>query len=253
MNRVQRYDGCFSFFFIDLDYFKKLNDTYGHQAGDLTPKVVADILQNMKRNEDKACRDGGEELVLILPETEKMNALVIAERIRKKVEEAGLEFEGKTFNVTLSGGIASYPGDGKEAHELVHAADVALYQAKESGRNRIFLHDLEKRHYLRIGISEEVQVQSVAENLNPKELNAQGKNVSSSGILFESPVAFKIGSQVQIALSIKGQADPLTVNAQVARVESFDSYFDIGVAFLDMNDAGESEFSKTLLQHLGIT
>jgi diguanylate cyclase (GGDEF)-like protein len=253
MNRVQRYDGCFSVFFIDLDNFKKLNDTYGHQAGDLTLKVVADILQTMKRTEDTACRYGGEELVLILPETEKMNALVIAERIRKRVEETGLEFEGEKFNVTLSGGIASYPTDGKEAHELVHAADVALYQAKESGRNRIFIHDLEKRHYLRIGISEEVQVQSVTENLNPKELNAQGKNVSSSGILFESPVALEIGSQVQIALSIKGQADPLTVNAQVARVESFDSYFDIGVAFLDMNDAGESEFSKTLLQHLGIS
>jgi len=253
MNRAQRYNGCFSIFFIDLDNFKKLNDTYGHQAGDLTLKVVAEILQAMKRTEDTACRYGGEELVLILPETEKMNALVIAERIRKKVEEAVLEFEGKTFNVTLSGGIASYPADGKEAQELVHAADVALYQAKESGRNRIFIHDFEKRHYLRIGISEEVQVQSVTENLNPKELSTQGKNVSSSGILFESPVAFKIGSQVQIALSIKGQADPLTVNAQVARVESFDSYFDIGVAFLDMNDSGESEFSKTLLQNLGIS
>ena len=77
--------------------------------------------------------------------------------------------------------------------------------------------------------------------------------MSSSGILFESPIVFKIGSQVGIALSIKGREDPLTVNAQVARVESFDSYFDIGVAFLDMNDAGESEFSKTLLQALGIS
>ena len=83
---MQRYDGCFSVFFIDLDNFKKLNDTYGHQAGDLTLKVVADILQNMKRTEDTACRDGGEELVLILPGTEKMNALVIAKRIHKKIE-----------------------------------------------------------------------------------------------------------------------------------------------------------------------
>ena len=66
-------------------------------------------------------------------------------------------------------------------------------------------------------------------------------------------MAFKVGSQVQITLSIKGQADPLTVTAQVARVESFDSYFDIGVAFLDMNDTGKSEFSKTLLKHLGIS
>ena len=66
-------------------------------------------------------------------------------------------------------------------------------------------------------------------------------------------MAFKVGSQVQIALSIKGQADPLTVTAQVARVESFDSYFDIGVAFLDMNDAWKSKLYKTLLQHLGIS
>ena len=214
---------------------------------------MADILQNMKRTEDTACRDGGEELVLILPETEKMNALVIAKRIHKKIKEAVLELEGKTFNVTLSGGIASYSAGGKGAQDLVHAADVSLYQAKESGRNRNFIHDLGKRYYLRIGISEEVQVQSVTENLYPKELIAKGKNVSSSGILFESPVAFKIGSQVQIALSIKDQADPLTFTAQVARVESFDSYFDIGVAFLDMNDAEKSEFYKTLLQHLGIS
>ena len=79
---------------------------------------MADILQNMKRTEDTACRDGGEELVLILPETEKMNALVIAKRIHKKIEEAVLEFEGKTFNVTLSGGIAPYSADGKGAQDL---------------------------------------------------------------------------------------------------------------------------------------
>ena len=84
MNQVQRYDGCFSVLFIDLDNFKKINDTYGHQAGDLTLKVVADILQNMKRIEDAACRDGGEELVLILHETEKMNALVTAEKSEKR-------------------------------------------------------------------------------------------------------------------------------------------------------------------------
>jgi diguanylate cyclase (GGDEF)-like protein len=133
MNRVQRFDGWFSVFFVDLDNFKKLNDTYGHQAGDLTLKVVADILRNMKRTEDMACRDGGEELVLILHETEKMNALVIDERILKKVEEAVLEFGGKTFNVTLSGGIAPYSADGKGTQDLAHAADVAIYQAKESG------------------------------------------------------------------------------------------------------------------------
>ncbi len=252
MNRAQRYESSFSVFFIDLDNFKKLNDTYGHQAGDLTLKVVAKILQDMKRTEDTACRYGGEELVLILPETEKINALVIAERIRKKVEEQVLEFEGKTFGVTLSGGIASYPADGKEVRELVHAADVSLYQAKESGRNRIFIHDFEKRHYLRIDFAGEVQVKSVTQTTRSNDLDVPAINVSSSGILFESPLALEIGEQVEILLSIKDHEKPITVNAQVARVERFESHFDIGVSFLEIDNPGESELAQTLAQNLGI-
>ncbi len=252
LNRAQRYDGCFSLFFIDLDHFKKLNDTYGHQAGDLTLQVVANILQKAKRTEDTACRYGGEELVLILPETQKLSALVIAERIRKKVEEEVLEFEGKTFGVTLSGGIASYPIDGKEVQELIHASDVALYQAKESGRNRIFMHAFEKRHYLRIDYSGEVRVQSIIQNVKSKELDTQTKNFSSSGILFESPFALEIGSQVKVQISIEKQKDPITVSAKVARVERFDSHFDIGVSFLEIDDIGGSEFARTLAQNLGI-
>ncbi|MBC8282493.1 MAG: diguanylate cyclase [Nitrospinae bacterium] len=253
MNRAQRYKSVFSVFFIDLDHFKKLNDTYGHQAGDLTLKAVADILQKMKRTEDTACRYGGEELVLILPETEKINALVIAERIRKKVEELELEFEGTTFGVTLSGGIASYPADGKEVQEIVHAADVALYQAKESGRNRIFIHDFEKRHYLRIDFTGEVQVKSVTKSMKPKNLDVQAKNVSSSGILFESPIALEMGAQVQILLSIKDHSQPIAVSAEVARVEKFDSHFDIGVSFLEIDNAEGSELAKTLAQNLGVS
>lgn len=252
MNRAQRYESAFSVFFIDLDHFKNLNDTYGHQAGDLTLKVVAKILKDMKRTEDTACRYGGEELVLILPETEKINALVIAERIRKKVEEQVLEFEGTTFGVTLSGGIASYPSDGKEVQELIHAADVALYQAKESGRNRIFIHDFEKRHYLRIDFAGEVQIKSVTQSSKSNDLDVPAINVSSSGILFESPIALGIGEKVELLLSIKNHEKPIAVNAQVARVERFDSHFDIGVSFLEIDNPGESELAQTLAQNLGI-
>ena len=158
IKRTQRYDGNFSLIFFDLDHFKKLNDTRGHQAGDLTLKRIAEILILEKRTEDIACRYGGEELVLILPETQKINALVIAERIRKKLEDTVLEFEGESFSVTLSGGVASYPVDALDAKSLIHAADVALYQAKESGRNRIFLHAVDKRHYIRIDFAGEIQV-----------------------------------------------------------------------------------------------
>ena len=114
-----------------------------------------------KRTEDIACRYGGEELVLILPETQKINALVIAERIRQKLEEAELEFEGKSFRVTLSGGVVSYPLDAQDTKSLIHAADIAPYQAKERGKNRIYLHALDKRHYIRIDFAGEVQVNKV--------------------------------------------------------------------------------------------
>ena len=252
INRAKRYESTFSVFFIDLDHFKKLNDTYGHQAGDLTLKVVANILQEMKRTEDTACRYGGEELVLILPETEKINALVIAERIRKKVEEQEMQFEGTTFGVTLSGGISSFPSDGKTVLELVNAADVALYQAKEGGRNRIFMHDFEKRHYLRIDFAGELQVKSVTKTTKSPDMDVPAKNISSSGILFESPVALDIGEQVEILLSIEKNKKPVMVNAKVARVESFETHYDIGVSFLEIDNPRDNEFVKTLARNLGI-
>jgi diguanylate cyclase (GGDEF)-like protein len=96
----------------------------------LTLKRVSQILILEKRTEDLACRYGGEELVLILPETQKINALVIAERIRQKVEDLKLEFHGKSFNFTLSDWVASFPADAKNTKSLLYAPNVALYQAK---------------------------------------------------------------------------------------------------------------------------
>ncbi len=248
VNRAIRNDGSFTLIFFDLDNFKKLNDTQGHQAGDLTLKRVAEIMILEKRTEDIACRYGGEELVLILPETPKINALVIAQRIRKKVEEAELEFEGQSFGVTLSGGVASYPS-GRARHKVLDPrANIALYQAKENGRNRIYLHALDKRHYIRIDFARDVQVTQI--NQKPEQIKIQGKNFSNSGLLFESPVAIAIGTQVQI--QIADQNTPITVTAQVARVEKFDSYYDIGVSFVEVDDTDGSEIAQALASNLGI-
>ncbi|MBT3921609.1 MAG: diguanylate cyclase [Nitrospina sp.] len=250
INRAIRYEGNFSLIFFDLDNFKNLNDTWGHLAGDLTLKRVAEILILEKRTEDIACRYGGEELVLILPETQKINALVIAERIRQQVEELKLDFDSKSFGVTLSGGVASYPTDAQDTKSLIHAADVALYQAKESGRNRIFLHAVDKRHYIRIDFAGEVQVSKVDPEHKP--IKVQGKNFSSSGLLFESPVSIEIGTQVQVQIADQDIEKPIIVKAKVARVEKFDSYFDIGIAFLEINDTEGSEIAQTLAKNLGI-
>ncbi len=250
MNRSQRYDGSFSLIFFDLDNFKSFNDTYGHQAGDLTLQEVAKILLSEKRTEDLACRYGGEELVLILPETRKVNALVIAERIRKTVEKMKLEFDGQTFSVTLSGGVASYPVDAKDVKSLIHATDIALYQAKENGRNRISLHALDKQHYLRADFSGDVQINKADQESG--QITVQGKKFSSSGLLLESSVAIEIGTQVRVEISDRGLDKPTTINAQVARVEKFDSHYDIGVSFLETSNTDRNEITQTLAKNPGI-
>lgn len=250
MNRALRYNGGFSLIFFDLDHFKSLNDTYGHQAGDLTLKQVAKIMMLEKRTEDLACRYGGEELVLLLPETQKINALVIAERIRQKVEDLKLEFEGKSFKVTLSGGVASFPTDANDSKSLLHASDLALYQAKERGRNRIFLHSMDKRHYIRVDFSNEVQLNKLESE--SEKISAQGKNFSSSGLLLESPIPIEIGSQVKIEFTDPSLGTPITIKAEVARVEKFNGHYDIGVSFLEMTDIEGNEIAQALAKNLGI-
>jgi diguanylate cyclase (GGDEF)-like protein len=250
INRAIRYEGNFSLIFFDLDNFKILNDTQGHLAGDLTLKRVAEIMVLEKRTEDIACRYGGEELVLVLPETQKFNALVIAERVRKNLETMKLEFEGNPFRVTLSGGVASFPTDAQDAKSLIRAADIALYQAKESGKNKVILYTQDKRYYLRIDFSSKVQVHEI--NSESKRITVQGKNFSNSGLLFESPVAIAIGTQIQIQISDQNIDTPIIVVAHVVRIEQFNDYYDIGVSFLEIDDTEGSEVAMTLAKNLGI-
>jgi diguanylate cyclase (GGDEF)-like protein len=244
IKRAIRNGGNFTLIFFDLDNFKNLNDTQGHQAGDLTLKRVAEILIAEKRTEDIACRYGGEELTLILPETQKINALVIAERIRQKVEETKLEFEGRSFGITLSGGVASYPLDAQNIKSLIHASDIALYQAKASGRNNIFLHSVDKRHFIRIDFAGAIQVSKTSQE--PEKIKAKGKNFSNSGLLFESPVSIDIGTQVEIKIKDPIIGKPITIIAQVARVEKLDSGYDIGVSFAETNDTEGIKIANTL-------
>ncbi|HEY3176332.1 MAG TPA: sensor domain-containing diguanylate cyclase [Candidatus Polarisedimenticolia bacterium] len=125
---------------FDIDHFKLYNDTYGHLAGDEILKTVASIFKAQLRNDDIAARYGGEEFVVVLPNTNKEDAVRIAEKIRSAIERhpfpAG-NGPGKPGSVTISGGVASHLVDGKSSSEILSAADQALYLAKERGRNRI--------------------------------------------------------------------------------------------------------------------
>ena len=138
-DRATRYGLELSVLFFDLDDFKKINDTFGHLAGDETLKHVAGIVMGEIRTIDIAVRYGGEEIVVVLPETGKVNALVLGERIRKKVEETKHEYEGQNISVTISGGLATFPIDATDTESLIKNADIAVYRAKEEGKNNIIV------------------------------------------------------------------------------------------------------------------
>lgn len=123
---------------FDIDHFKRFNDTWGHEAGDLVLKSVADVIRRNVRGSDIACRYGGEEFIIVLPEATRTVAVQRAETIREDIERMELMLGDKPLNrVTASFGIALYPTHADNAEALVRAADDALYQAKESGRNRV--------------------------------------------------------------------------------------------------------------------
>jgi diguanylate cyclase (GGDEF)-like protein len=137
LREAQRYNRPLSMLLLDIDHFKKVNDTYGHPAGDAVLRGVAQLLQNQARETDIVARFGGEEMALILPETDGRGALAIAERIRKGVAAAAHPTEQGNLRVTASIGLATWPGAAPDADTLVEAADKALYRAKEGGRNRV--------------------------------------------------------------------------------------------------------------------
>lgn len=136
--RSNRYGHSFSLILFDIDSFKKLNDTYGHQAGDEVLIELARIFQSASRETDIVVRYGGEEFVVVLPNTSEADTINLAGRIRSSVEQTAFlpDLTGGV-TITLSGGVASYPMNAGDVKSLLNAADTALYTAKTSGKNRI--------------------------------------------------------------------------------------------------------------------
>ena len=147
MKRHQRHKDELSLMMIDLDYFKSVNDTYGHQAGDMVLREVGRILNHTLRESDFPARYGGEEFVVILPQTKEEQAWMLAERLRDQIGQTLFRFQKKRFRVTASIGIAGLkPGALTPPECLVHNADQALYLAKTNGRNMVCCSAIEENH-----------------------------------------------------------------------------------------------------------
>ncbi|GAB6035569.1 GGDEF domain-containing protein [Fundidesulfovibrio butyratiphilus] len=151
LKRHQRYRHELSLLLFDLDHFKSINDTYGHQAGDMVLGEMGALLDESCRETDFAARYGGEEFVVILPQTNEDQAWVLAERLRRRIEMRTFQYAGKTFQVTASIGVATLqPGALSKRDELIRLADKALYQAKSSGRNMVCCSKTQKPGPLKI-------------------------------------------------------------------------------------------------------
>lgn len=139
ISRAVRHKGALSIAMMDLDFFKKVNDNYGHLVGDEVLVQFARILQSSLRESDIACRFGGEEFVVMMPMTSLADALIICERIRTTIEQYVFHTEKGDLQVTISIGLSEFHLDApKTAEELLKIADDCLYQAKKNGRNQIY-------------------------------------------------------------------------------------------------------------------
>ena len=139
-SRHCRYGSMASLVIFDIDHFKRINDTYGHPAGDKVIQLVAKVVREVIRESDIAGRYGGEEFVVLLPDVDKIGARLFAERLRQLVEALVVDYEGQEIRFTISLGVADLGQRTQDHQQLIDWADRALYQSKHGGRNQVSVH-----------------------------------------------------------------------------------------------------------------
>jgi diguanylate cyclase (GGDEF)-like protein len=247
ISRAKRYNDNFSIVFFDLDNFKVVNDTYGHQAGDEVLKNCATIIKGLTRTEDVVTRYGGDELVLLLPNTDKMKALNFSERLRHEIEKMYV-FHGKKFvKVTLSGGVASYPVDASDADSLMRLADKAMYQSKSFGKNNITLFSTKKRRSTRYDYIADLKIRHLGKE-SMHVFSAMSKNISVDGLLFESGIALNLGASMEITVWINDDKQLLLIGNVAWTRQHTGAQYDIGISFPKTSNSVKEAITEHLLK-----
>lgn len=249
ISRAKRHDSNLTLLFLDLDDFKRVNDTLGHMAGDEVLRKLAKMIMLEKRAEDFGARYGGEEITILLPQTCKADGWLIGERIRQRLEEAEIHYEGQNIKATLSGGLASFPIDASDGLSLLKNADKAMYRAKSFGKNNISFYSMNKRRNIRVEYTTAVEIQELGIHAKPA-FTATTKSLSIGGILLESNEHLKTGTKIQITIPVS-QENPLLLIGNVVRSEkTVIGSNHISVAFIDSSIVVKNEISSYLIRHL---
>ena len=223
---------------LDLDDFKQINDERGHVEGDRVLMRAAAVVREGVREIDVAARYGGEEFAVVLPETARTGATLVAERIRARIEEQFKSRRKDTPRVTVSGGVATFPEDAGSVEELLRRADEGLYRSKAEGKNRITLVGRERRRHSRKswGYSLTFKPQG------GESARARAKNVSAGGLLVSLRRPVPVGSHVSLVVRPE-DGSPMGLRGEVVRVdaaaEGRSPRYDVGVRLL--GDPGKAQ------------
>ncbi len=252
INRCRRYGQEVSLILLDIDDFKNVNDSFGHPTGDTVLRQVGRLLGQRVRDIDVAARYGGEEFSIILPETPRMSAYVVAERIRSEIERffRRKNVEDRALGVTVSGGIAAYPEDADALEALLSRADEALYRAKRGGKNQVAVYYREKRRSNRFNLETRairVQIQGSSTR------SCKAVNISKSGIFLQTSRPLELGQSLRMNLEARRNGK-LSLRGEVVRLEENEAaskkkVFGAGVRFRFARRGAPQELSRFIRQN----
>lgn len=240
---ARRSNSPLSLVFLDVDHFKSFNDQLGHEAGNEALRTVARTLGECVRDMDLPCRYGGEEFTVLLPSTDKMGGLAVANRIVQTVERQRIPAPSPFGVLTVSAGVAAFPSDAADAEELIQHADSAMYQAKSLGKNRAVPYSYERRGYLRIP----KDFSGTLADGRGEPVPLSGKDLSCSGLFFYSTVELVAGQTVDLDLAIPGEEGTTRVRckAKVVRCQrDGDGRFGVGAQIVHIPTADRLRYFK---------
>ncbi len=243
VKRCERGGGEFAIAIGDLDNFKNYNDRFGHEVGNQALQAVGRTLQGAGRDQDVVVRYGGEEFVIIMPETSKDDAGRVADRVCRAIAELELSPAHPTDGLTMSLGVASYPGDALTPEALIRCADRAMYTAKAKGKNQVQLYGANRRALRRV----RVEVEGEIRVLEAESLPFSTLDISERGLRFRAKRLLPMNSMVEFVLNLPGHSQRVKAYGRVVRVsESDDGDYEMALEIMDIDTREFSALTRYL-------